>query len=262
MRRLFIDVDTQNDFLCNDKIYVDPLIPYRIKRLVKYAMAERIPIIGSVDSHEHDVWFTNLLSNSEPVHCVKGTWGWLKIQDTLPDRAVFVSFLDPDHAPCPIAPTNDLDKELFLPGALPSMSEDTPAKISVATATHPSHKFAQGFYLEKMEGTLFNNPMCTSLLDPFFANGFRKDRTLQEEFEVVIFGVAVKETAMDFLILSKDFAANGIPIKIKVVSNATVYRGNKERHDSDRELMESAGVVFVEASEFIGEDRVTAAKKQ
>lgn len=101
MRRIYIDVDTQYDF-CDPAgaLFVKGAVEAaRVSaQLVARAVREGAPIVGSVDSHAHDAW--EFATNDHrgpagekpnfPPHCVKGTRGWLKLEDTLADTFVFV----------------------------------------------------------------------------------------------------------------------------------------------------------------------------
>ena len=100
-RRIFIDVDTQYDF-CDPKgaLFVAgaPEAAKVCGRLVSQAVREGALVLGSVDSHTHEAWEFNTNANVGPAgekpgfppHCVKGTWGWLKVPETLPARFAFV----------------------------------------------------------------------------------------------------------------------------------------------------------------------------
>jgi len=86
MKALFVDIDTQIDFIMPDgKLYVkdaEKLIP-NFKKLMEIAKANKIPILSSVDAHdEDDPEFANF-----PPHCIKGRRGWEKISETInPDN--------------------------------------------------------------------------------------------------------------------------------------------------------------------------------
>lgn len=84
-----VDVDTQHGF-CDPRgaLFVrgaEKAIP-NVARLNRDAVARGIPLIGSVDSHDFSSpeFVTN--GGPWPVHCVKGTWDWLKPGATLPER--------------------------------------------------------------------------------------------------------------------------------------------------------------------------------
>ena len=97
--RVLVDVDVQNDFcLPTGALSVSGSPNDLYRKLVRFAEAEAIPIIGSVDSHAFDAWEfasnENMGPNGEaprfPDHCVKGTPGWLKVAGTLPARFRFI----------------------------------------------------------------------------------------------------------------------------------------------------------------------------
>lgn len=211
-RRLFVDVDTQNDFLNNPKLYVDPTMINHITKLVGYAIKERIPLVGSLDTHSQDIWFTNHFKNPEQIHCVAGTWGQLKISDTLPARSI-------------ILPNLQILSGVFV------------------------NEFVQGYYFEKSEGTLFNNPSASEWVRRTFVYpGF------EEAWEIVVFGVDVKTTVESLFKHLTPTETSPIKLEVKVVEDA-IFNTKKAFIDSDKELMESLGAKFVKASEFIGEDK-------
>ncbi len=97
--RVLVDVDIQNDFCEARGALVVPGSPNdRFRAIVAAAVAEGTPIVGSVDSHAFDAWeFASSGGRGPggeepnfPDHCVKGTWGWLKVAGTLPPRFRFV----------------------------------------------------------------------------------------------------------------------------------------------------------------------------
>jgi len=96
MRTVFVDIDTQNDFMLPaGALYVpgaEQLIA-TIARLNRYAAGQRIPLISTADAHaENDVEF-----RVWPPHCVAGTIGQQRQQElllskraTVPSRAGWV----------------------------------------------------------------------------------------------------------------------------------------------------------------------------
>jgi len=136
-RKIFIDVDTQYDF-CDPKgaLFVQggPEAARVSGLLVQQAVREGSLVLGSVDSHTHEAWEFNTNENKGPAgekpgfppHCVKGTWGWLKVPETLPARFAFV----------PVEPHE------------PSYPES-----------------AQAVYFEKEVYSLFANPNASKVLD-------------------------------------------------------------------------------------------------
>src|SRR5512138_3170374 len=90
MRTVFVDVDTQIDFLfAAGALYVpgaEQILP-AISRLNRYAASQGIPLISTVDAHaendpEFRVW---------PPHCVVNTVGQQKPAGSLLDSRVVVS---------------------------------------------------------------------------------------------------------------------------------------------------------------------------
>ncbi len=140
MQRVFVDVDTQHDF-CRPggALFVRgaPDAMPACARLVARAVADGALLVGSVDSHSHDAWEfgTNASVGPKgedprfPPHCVKGTSGWLKLPETLPERFYFV----------PVVP-------------------DPEAAARVPKGT-------QAVYFEKEVYSLFANPNAAAVLD-------------------------------------------------------------------------------------------------
>ncbi|PWU07344.1 MAG: hypothetical protein C5B51_10205 [Terriglobia bacterium] len=89
MRTVFVDVDTQLDFLYPaGALYVpgaEQVLP-AIERLNRYAAAHRIPVLSTTDAHtENDPEFANW-----PPHCIAGATGQHKAAATLLDSRVVV----------------------------------------------------------------------------------------------------------------------------------------------------------------------------
>ena len=86
MKTVFVDVDTQLDFLYPaGALYVpgaERIVP-AIAKLNRFAGAHGIPVISTADAHaENDPEFSHW-----PPHCVAGTWGQRKPQATLLEGA-------------------------------------------------------------------------------------------------------------------------------------------------------------------------------
>jgi nicotinamidase/pyrazinamidase len=97
MSTIFIDVDTQLDFLYPaGALYVPGagrLIP-KLADLTRYAAGHGIPLVSTVDAHtENDPEF-----QSWPKHCVAGTTGQHKAEATLLARRVVVPNCEGDLA--------------------------------------------------------------------------------------------------------------------------------------------------------------------
>ena len=85
---IFWDVDTLYDFMKSDgKLYVtgsEDIIP-AVKALTDFAHANRIPIVASADKHElsdPEISDTPDWKSTFPPHCMRGTPGQLKIEET------------------------------------------------------------------------------------------------------------------------------------------------------------------------------------
>src|ERR1051325_9793024 len=82
MKTVFVDIDTQLDFLYPaGALYVpgaERIVP-TVARLNRYAAAHGIPVISTTDAHyENDAEF-----RTWPPHCVAGTWGQHKPESTV-----------------------------------------------------------------------------------------------------------------------------------------------------------------------------------
>ena len=97
MRTAFFDIDSQLDFLYPaGALYVpgaERIVP-AIASLNRYAAAHGIPVVSTTDAHtendpEFAVW---------PHHCVAGTWGQRKAEDTLLEKRVVIPNRDCDLA--------------------------------------------------------------------------------------------------------------------------------------------------------------------
>jgi nicotinamidase/pyrazinamidase len=89
MKTVFVDVDTQLDFLYPvGALYVpgaERIVP-AVERLNRYAASQGIPVLSTADAHaENDPEFTQW-----PPHCIAGTLGQHKAAATLLDKRVVV----------------------------------------------------------------------------------------------------------------------------------------------------------------------------
>jgi len=86
---LFIDIDTQNDFMFKEgNLYVPDAerIIENLKKLTEFAYRNNIPIFSSIDSHTQD----DPEFKQFPPHCIKGTEGQKKINETKIKEALFI----------------------------------------------------------------------------------------------------------------------------------------------------------------------------
>ena len=96
-REIFLDIDTQRDFMLPDgALYVEGaegLIP-QIERLTRFAVEHDIIIVSSFDAHEpNDPEFKEF-----PPHCVKGTPGQENIPESLCANRIVVG-IDTEEPP-------------------------------------------------------------------------------------------------------------------------------------------------------------------
>ena len=89
MKTVFVDIDTQLDFLYPaGALYVpgaERIVP-AIARLNRFAAAHAMPVLSTADAHtEDDPEF-----KAWPHHCVAGTWGQRKAESALLARRVVV----------------------------------------------------------------------------------------------------------------------------------------------------------------------------
>jgi nicotinamidase/pyrazinamidase len=87
MQQVFLDVDTQIDFLYPTGALCVPgsveILP-QLAALTQYALAQGIPLVSTADAHlEDDPEF-----QSYPAHCVAGSFGAAKVPETLSPKAI------------------------------------------------------------------------------------------------------------------------------------------------------------------------------
>lgn len=215
--RIFVDVDVQRDF-CDEggALHVKGSPNDRYRQLTAFAVAKRIPIVGSVDSHAWDAW--EFASNDRkgpngekpnfPDHCVKGTPGWMKVEGTLPPRFRFLPNVE-DH------PIDGIVREL--------------AKGAT-----------QGVYFEKEVYSLFANPLAERFLAQLFALAPSKP-------ELVVYGVAtdycVKAAALGL-------AERGYPTAVLTDAIAGI---TPEGTQAALDAMAAAGVRLTTSAEVLDE---------
>lgn len=151
--RFYVDVDTQWDF-CDPQgalpVAGAPAALEGCRALIRRAVERGDLLVGSVDTHHFNAWEYRQNGGPFPVHCQKGTRGWLKMDGTLPERAVFV-------------PNLGVGERLY---AVP--------------------EGASAVLFEKEVYSLFANPQAEPLLDQLLARrGLSRD-----EVTAVVFGVA------------------------------------------------------------------------
>ncbi len=93
MELVFIDIDTQFDFIDpSGALYVNGAadIVINLKKLTEYGVKKDIPIISTQDTHTlDDPEFKDF-----PPHCVSGTHGYKKINETIVNDTLKVNVFD------------------------------------------------------------------------------------------------------------------------------------------------------------------------
>lgn len=80
-RCVFVDIDTQHDFMDpSGALYVAGAIEIRpiLGKLARFARDEEIPVIATACAHEPE----DAALEPFPPHCLKGTWGQERIEET------------------------------------------------------------------------------------------------------------------------------------------------------------------------------------
>lgn len=216
MPKVLVDVDVQHDF-CDPKgaLYVPGSPNDRFRDLVKWAVANDVPIVGSVDSHAWDCWEFGSNDNrgpngdkpNFPDHCVKGTPGWLKIPGTLPPRFRFLPNVQD-------APLGGVMGELVLGET-------------------------QAVYFEKEVYSLFANPLADCFLRSFV-------NLLESEPELVVFGVAT-----DYCVKAAALGLAQRGFKTALLTDA-VAGITPEGTESALAAMKQAGVRLTTCAELLG----------
>lgn len=91
MSYVFVDVDTQIDFLYPTGVLIVPgstaILP-RLAALTRFASQQKLPILSTADAHlENDIEF-----KAYPAHCVKGTWGAARVPETLTAKPILCEY--------------------------------------------------------------------------------------------------------------------------------------------------------------------------
>lgn len=95
-RIFFADIDTQRDFMLpTGTLYVagaEQLIP-KLRRIFKFAGKNQVPILSSVDAHSSD----DPEFGQFPAHCVQGTEGQKKLEETLLPHPLIIKNQETDR---------------------------------------------------------------------------------------------------------------------------------------------------------------------
>jgi len=155
--KIFYDIDTQNDFMDKDgALYVPDaeLIKPNLKLLTDFARTNFIPVLGSIDVHFGTPSYKERegelakYGGPFPDHCMKGTLGQLKINETN------IRFRDA----WPINIENKLDGKI----------DETNLRASIGYINQiKKRKMQQGenILIEKQSYDVFTNPQTKILLE-------------------------------------------------------------------------------------------------
>jgi ADP-ribose pyrophosphatase len=108
----FVDIDTQVDFVePSGKLYATgaEAIKRNLSRLIQHAQSTGIPLVSSVDAHEEgDDEFSEF-----PPHCLRGTPGQERVQESQTGAEVFVPSAPSESLPDPKSTHVVLEKQQF-----------------------------------------------------------------------------------------------------------------------------------------------------
>lgn len=221
MKRILVDVDTQFDFVDPaGALYVPaPLgTVRRIGALLAEAQDEGTPILGSVDSHAYDAWEFADNGGPFPVHCVKGSSGWLRVHPQLPTRTRFVPM------------------QVLAPGVRNLVGEasqgEGPRELGAA-ALAAEALAGVGLYFEKEVYSLFSNPSAEPVLEALVEAMGGRDAVTFDVLGYCTGGYCV------------DAAATGLVergYQVRVLSTATAAIGGDAGVEASRETLTARGV--------------------
>lgn len=152
MQRILIDVDTQFDFVAPDGALYVPAdgVEARIADQLEQAVAEGVPVLGSVDSHAYDAWEFAAQGGPFPTHCVKGTAGWLRVHPHCPPKTRFV----------PMQPLAGDEVQNLIGEATTGAGPRVQSSLDLAREAQAG----VGLYFEKEVYSLFSNPAAAAVL--------------------------------------------------------------------------------------------------
>lgn len=228
MKRFFIDVDLQVDFCSRSgRLYVSDAekILDNCEKLVNHAVRTKQLIVGSVDTHSYDSWEfgnnKNLGPNGEkpnfPVHCVKGTNGWLKMNDVMVKNTIFI----------PNTKINTVSNEILNLVKKPNL---------------------QAIYFEKEVYSMFANPNAEHVLDTLL------DFNFNEEVEFVVFGVATDYCVKAAALGLKEYCnKRKLNSSVKLIINAIAGVTQKTTNEALEE-MKNAGIELMKIDEYLNKN--------
>jgi nicotinamidase/pyrazinamidase len=244
MKRILIDVDTQNDFVdVKGSLYVPGPMGQanHIKNLLMSAGTDGIgetydAVIGSVDSHAYDAWEFEENGGPFPAHCVKGTWGWLRQWPDFPGRKRFI----------PMMP-HRLD---MLGGRVPPHGVFAEKTEGAGWTSAEPRDFAReavekkvALYFEKEVYSLFQNPLALPVLSEI-GNFLGGD---WNNLQIDVIGYCTGGYCVDAAVKGLLEATSINRANIRVLGYATVPIGGDEGEAKSREELTALGAEWVEA---------------
>lgn len=234
-RRIFVDLNTQNDFCTsfgehslgdtNSKLFRN------MGYLVQFALSERTFILGSVETNPHDSWKFYTSSKKGPLgakgtkkpYCVKGELGWNKLSNTLVERRAFLPDLPVSY---------DLRNRFVYSSNL------------------------QALYLEKEgESGIFSNVNSLEVLKDLVAKPMIEMANRTEDLEFVVFGVSLEKDVLNTCMFLKEWYTDTIEtylgknrdgkLVIKVVEDAVECERLGQKDSAFKMLTEDYGVELV-----------------
>lgn len=252
-RRIFVDLNTQNDFCTsfgehslgdtNSKVFRN------MGYLVQFALSERTMIFGSVETNPYDSWKFYTSSKKGPLgakgtkkpYCVKGELGWNKLSNTLVERRAFLPDLPVSY---------DLRNKFVYSNTL------------------------QALYFEKEgESGIFSNVNSLEVLKDLVAKPMIEMANRTEDLEFVVFGVVLEKDVLNTCMFLKEWYKDTIEtylgkdregkLIIKVVEDAVEAARLGQKEGVFNELKEN-GIELVTTYDVTGNEHAkdTQTKKQ
>jgi nicotinamidase/pyrazinamidase len=201
--RIFYDVDTQNDFMNNNgALYVPGTeeIKPNLSKLTKYAIANHVPVLGSVDRHFGTEEYRERERELKrwggpfPDHCMANTEGELKI----PETTLFTQFYSPKDVCYPDRMNGDWvgDEAFYVSHLKESMPVELQLKwaprvvLARKTLLYPERRVPKSIIIpilfEKQSYDVFSNPAADYVMREFG----RSHKFGGGPAEAVVYGVA------------------------------------------------------------------------